>query len=141
MGGISWDDYFMDLAQIVKEKSKDPRVKVGAVLVSNKDHRIVSTGYNGLKSGIDESVLDWTNRDQVKDLIIHAEENAILYARGDYSDSTLYITTSPCCSCIRLISAVNITRIIYEDSYKDILKSKELAKIFGIEFNRIQKNL
>lgn len=134
-----WDVYFMDIAQVVKMRSLDSKTQVGCVLVSMKDKRIISTGYNSLQSGLDHNIIDWNDRDQVHDIIIHAETNAILYAQSRYEDSILYTTLSPCQSCIKLLSATGIKKIIYKDEYKDFEKTKKLCEIFNIELIRLRE--
>lgn len=135
---ISWDEYFMSIANVVKLRSKDPKTKVGAVLVSMKDNRIISTGYNSLKAGLNDKLIDWNDRIMLKDIIIHAETNAILYAQSRYEDSILYCTLSPCNECIKLLSATHIKKIIYESEYRDFIKTKELCEFFKIELIQYQ---
>ena len=130
---ISWDQYFMNIADVVKTRSLDPKTQVGAVLVSMKDNRIISTGYNSVCAGMDDSSIDWTNRDYVHQIVIHAETNAILYAQSKFEDAILYSTLSPCKDCIKLLSATKIRKIIYKDEYRDIEHVKNLCNFFKIE--------
>jgi dCMP deaminase len=130
---ISWDEYFMNMSHVVKTRSKDPKMQVGAVLVSLKDHRIISTGYNSVKSGLNDAEIDWTDRDRVKDIVIHAETNAILYAQSKFEDAVLYTTHSPCNECLKLLSATKIKKIVYDHQYRDFSKTIELCKYFDIE--------
>lgn len=129
---MNWNEYFMNIAKMVALKSKDIKRQVGAILVSQNDNRILSTGYNGLPSNIDDNI-DWHNRNLVHSIIIHAEMNCILYASSKFENSILYSTLSPCKDCIKIIAAAKIKKIIYLDEYKDINISKELCKIFNIE--------
>ena len=78
MNKITWTEYYIKLLDVIKLKSPD-HIQVGAIIVSIKDNRIISTGFNGIKAGINESNIDWDNREMVSDLIIHAEMNALLY--------------------------------------------------------------
>ena len=133
-----WDSYFMNIADVVKTRSPD-RTKVGAVLVSLKDHRIISTGYNALSAGIDEKNIDWSNRELVYKLIIHAELNVLLYSQSKFEDAILYCTLSPCKDCVKLLSATKIKKVIYKDEYKDFEHSKELCDFFGIELEKFNK--
>lgn len=130
---ISWHQYFMNIADVVKTRSLDPKTQVGAVLVSLKDNRIISTGYNSVCAGMDDLSIDWTDRDYVHKIVIHAETNAILYAQSKFEDAILYSTLSPCKDCIKLLSATKIRKIIYKNEYKDIEQVKELCKFFKIE--------
>jgi dCMP deaminase len=135
---INWQDYFMNIAHQVKLRSPDTHRQVGAVMVSIKDRHIISTGFNGLKKGSNDDI-DWDNRELVHSIVIHAETNCILYAQSRFEDSILYITTSPCMSCIKLIAAANIKSIIYDEPYKDIDQVEKLCIYFGIELNCIKK--
>ena len=128
---MNWNTYFMQIANVISLKSKDKK-KVGAVLVSKSDNRIISTGYNGLPSGITDNI-DWNNRDLVHSMIIHAEMNCILYAETKYKNSILYSTLSPCKDCIKIIAAANITKVVYLEEHKDLELSKKLCNHFGIE--------
>lgn len=126
---IPWDQYFLDLAHVVKTRSPD-RKKVGAILVSNVDKRIISTGYNALCSDISQDKIDWNNRDLVKKICIHAEANCILYSQSNFVDATLYCTLSPCIDCIKLISATKIKRVVYCEKYKDIDVVENMCKTY-----------
>lgn len=132
-----WDQYFMNIANVVKTRSLDPKTQVGAVLVSVRDNRIISTGYNSLKAGIDNESIDWSDRERVHEIIIHAETNAVLYAQSKFEDSVLYTTMSPCHSCIKLLSATQIKRIVYETEYRDINRVRVLCEFFGIELKQL----
>lgn len=136
---ISWDKYFMNIADVVKTRSLDPKTQVGAVLVSLKDNRIISTGYNSICAGMDDSLIDWTDREYVHQIVIHAETNAVLYAQSKFEDAILYSTLSPCKDCIKLLSATKIRKIIYKDEYKDIEYVKKLCQFFGIEFIKVNE--
>jgi dCMP deaminase len=118
---ISWDSYFMNIADVVKTRSLDTKTQVGAVLVSLKDNRIISTGYNSVCAGMDDSLIDWTNRDYVHQIVIHAEMNAVLYAQSKFEDAILYSTLSPCKDCTR-----------------DIEYVKNLCNFFKIELIRFE---
>ena len=136
---VSWNEYFMNIAQVVKTRSLDTKTQVGAVLVSIKDNRIISTGYNSVCSGMDDSLIDWSDREYVHQIVIHAETNAILYAQSKFEDAILYSTLSPCKDCIKLLSATKIRKIIYNDEYKDIDKVRELCNYFKIDLMKYEK--
>lgn len=98
-----WNYRFMDMAHLVATWSKDPSSKVGAVIV-DANRRIISTGYNGLAIGVEDSIERLTNRDIKYKIILHAEENAIMFAKRDLSGCSLYVTTlPPCAHCASLI--------------------------------------
>lgn len=127
---MNWDKYFINIAYSISLKSKD-KTKVGAILVSTIDNRIISTGYNGLPAGINDNI-DWTNRDLVHSMIIHAEMNCIIYSNNKFENSILYSTLSPCKDCIKIIAAAKINKVIFHKEYKDFNIVKELAKYFNI---------
>jgi len=129
---MDWNTYFMNIAKMIALKSKDTKKQVGAILVSLSNNRIISSGYNGLPSGINDNI-DWNDRDLVHSMIIHAEMNCILYAENKFENSILYSTLSPCKDCIKIIAAAKIKKVIYLDEYKDISISKKLCNKFGIE--------
>lgn len=129
---MNWNEYFINISKIIALKSKDKKRQVGAILVSEKNNRILSTGYNGLPANTNDNI-DWNNRELVHSMIIHAEMNCILYANNKYENSILYSTLSPCKDCIKIIAAAKIKKIIYLEEYKDLLISKELCKKFNIE--------
>jgi dCMP deaminase len=133
---VSWEEYFMNIANVVKTRSPDPKTQVGVVLVSLVNNRIISTGYNGIPSGLNESNLDWNNREYIRSIIIHAETNAVLYAQSKFENAVLYTTMSPCSDCIKLLSATKIKKIIYQNEYKDLQKVTELCKFFEIELKK-----
>lgn len=128
----SWHDYFMQIADVVRLRSPD-KTKVGAVLVSLKDHRIISTGYNSVCANMKDEEIDWADREFIKDVVIHAETNVLLYSQSKFEDAVLYCTLSPCKDCVKLLSATKIRKVIYKDEYKDFETSKMLCEFFNIE--------
>jgi dCMP deaminase len=128
----SWEQYFMAIAQVVKLRSND-FTKVGAVLVSMNDNRIISTGYNSQRAGIDDSKIDWNDRQLIHDTVIHAEMNALIYAQSKFEDSILYTTLSPCKACLKIVSATKIKKVVFKDHHKDLEEVKKLAAILNIE--------
>jgi dCMP deaminase len=121
MARPSWDEYFMELAQVVAKRSTCNRRSVGAVLV--RDKRILTTGYNGSPPGLphctDEGCL-MVEGHCVR--AIHAEQNAIVQAalHGiDLSGATCYVTSSPCVHCAKMLIAAGIKRIVYLDKYTE----------------------
>lgn len=131
-----WDTYFMKIADVVKLRSLDPKRQVGSVLVSLKNNRIISTGYNSLASGLDDNSINWEDRELVKNIVIHSEMNVLLYAKSLFEDSILYTTTSPCVNCLKHLSASKIKKVIYKEEYKDIEKVKDLCKFFNISITK-----
>ncbi len=135
---LSWDEYFMQIAEMVAERSTCPRKKVGAVLV--KDHIILSTGYNGSIRGLEHC-------DDVGCMVenghciatIHAEANAIIQAARhgtSVSGSSAYVTASPCWNCFKLLANAGINRIAYREFYRDD-RIFEVAQKIGIKLTEI----
>ncbi|MFA6251080.1 MAG: deaminase [Candidatus Paceibacterota bacterium] len=112
--GLSWDEYFINIAEQVAKKSKDPSTKTGCVIVDSKN-RPISFGYNGFISGCDESIMS-TERPIKYHLVLHGEMNAILFAKRDLEKCTLYNLYGPCENCLKHIIQAGIKRIIYKNS-------------------------
>lgn len=136
---MNWDTMFMEMAQTVAKRSKDPRTQVGAILVSPGNNR-VAIGYNGFPKGIEETQERWADKYRY---VVHAEENAILNAKCDLEGWTLYVTLFPCTSCTNKILQAGIARVCYtkvssrslnDDSIK---LSLELFKEMGVSIERI----
>lgn len=122
-GYISWDEYFMGVALLAAERSKDPNTRVGACIV-DRQRRILSTGYNGFPQGCSDDEFPW-NRDaslgETKyNFVVHAELNAILNTRGkSLADSILYVALFPCNECAKAIIQAGVREVIYlSDKYK-----------------------
>lgn len=104
---ISWDEFFMSVAIAAQRRSKDPNTQVGAC-IANTNHRILSVGYNGTPSALNDDFFPWgTSDDPLQDkhnYVVHAEANAVLNYRGSLKDlegSTVYVTLFPCHDCAR----------------------------------------
>ena len=111
------DKRYLAMAMIWAENSYCKRRKVGALLV--KDKMIISDGYNGTPSGFENQCEDEDGRTQ--SYVLHAEANAITkVAKSNNSsqDATLYVTTSPCMECSKLIIQAGICRVVYMDEYR-----------------------
>ena len=129
----SWDETYFAIADIIAKRSKDPRTKVGAVLVKEKS--VIGLGYN---SEPRHSVLEfnWCTEEKYKH-VVHAEVNAVANASRlgiNCVDADIYITHSPCTNCINTLIQHGIKRIFYRKPYTDFEISKKIAKGAGIEF-------
>ena len=136
----SWDDYFLEIANLVATRSTCLRRKVGAVIV--KDKRILATGYNGAPQGLPHCLDIGCLREKLNiprgerhELCrgIHAEQNAIIQAATSGTNidgSILYSTHFPCSLCIKMIINSGIRKIFYIEGYPD-----DLAKTLGGEAN------
>ncbi|HWI60421.1 MAG TPA: cytidine/deoxycytidylate deaminase family protein [Symbiobacteriaceae bacterium] len=135
----SWDEYFMELAQVVAKRSTCNRRSVGAVLVREK--RILTTGYNGSPPGLPHCIDDGclvVDNHCVR--AIHAEQNAIIQAalHGiDLRGATCYVTSSPCVHCSKMLIAAGIKRIVYLDAYTEQL-GKDMARDAGVVMERFE---
>lgn len=128
---IQLDKRYLRMASIWSENSYCMRRKVGALLV--KDKMIISDGYNGTPSGF-ENVCE-TDEGVTKPYVLHAEANAITkVARSNNSSegSTLYVSTSPCMECSKLIIQAGIKRVVFSDMYR-ITDGLELLEKAGVE--------
>ena len=117
----SWDEYFMEITQLVAQRSTCDRAFVGCVLV-NSDHRIVSTGYNGTASG-NPHCIDVGHRMRDGHCIanIHAEMNALLYCAKEgipAKGSICYVTHFPCLNCTKALIQAGISAIYYHEAYR-----------------------
>ena len=111
------DRRYLRMARIWAENSYCRRRQVGAILV--KDQMIISDGFNGTPSGFENVCEDESG--QTKPYVLHAEANAITkVARSNNSSlgSTLYVTTSPCMECSKLIIQAGITRVVFSELYR-----------------------
>ena len=132
------DSRYLRMAKIWAENSYCERRKVGALLV--KDKMIISDGFNGTPSGF-ENVCEDEN-DTTKPYVLHAEANAITkVARSSNSSdgATLYVTTSPCIECSKLIIQAGIKRVVFNELYR-MHDGINLLKRAGVECVQIDLN-
>jgi dCMP deaminase len=107
-----WDFRFCQLAKFVSEWSKDPNAKVGAVVVAKRGGDI-SVGYNGFPMGVDDSAERLQNQHVKLEMVVHAEQNALIAAGSRASGSTLYVVGKPICSgCAGSIIQAGIKRVV-----------------------------
>ena len=137
----SWDEYFMNIVDLVKTRSTCLRRQVGALIV--KDKRILASGYNGAPVGCkhcdevgcirNELNIPSGQRHEIC-RATHAEQNAIAqaaYSGTSIKDATMYVTTQPCVLCAKLCINAGITKIIFRGDYPDEL-AMELLKEAGV---------
>jgi dCMP deaminase len=126
-----FDKRYMQMAQIWAQNSYCNRRKVGALIV--RDNMIISDGYNGTPSGFPNQCEDENNKSF--SYVLHAEANAITkIARSNNSsqNATLYVTSSPCIECAKLIIQSGIKRVVYGEPYRlsdgvDLLKQASIT--------------
>ena len=108
-----WDHRFFSLAAFIADWSKDPSTKVGCVVVDPSTRRIVSTGFNGFPVGVDDSEARLENRKLKYEMVVHAEQNALVFAGTQASGCTLYVTPlPPCARCAVVIIQAQIKRVV-----------------------------
>ena len=118
---IQWDEYFMGIAMLSAQRSKDPNSQVGCCIVG-KNNRIISMGYNGFPNGISDDDFPWAREGDPLDTkymyVCHSELNAILNTNQDLTGSTIYVTLFPCNECAKAIIQKGIARVVYlENKY------------------------
>lgn len=129
------DERYLRMAKIWAENSYCRRRQVGAIIV--KDKMIISDGFNGTPSGFENICED--ENDSTKPYVLHAEANAITkVARSSNSSdgATLYVTTSPCIECSKLIIQSGIKRVVFNEPYR-MHDGIDLLERAGIECVRI----
>lgn len=139
---LSWMQYFMKIAELAATRSTCVRRKVGAVIV-DPENRVISTGYSGIPSklkhceerGCLRAELNVPSAQRMEICrAIHAEQNAIIYARRDLNNCSIYITHSPCFICSKMIISAGICKVYYKEVYPDefsegILKEAEITTL------------
>lgn len=143
---ISWDEYFMGVADLAGMRSKDPNTQVGSCIVS-REHKILSIGYNGMPSGCDDDQFPWDRDGAVLmtkyPYVTHSELNAILnYRGGSLENSTLYVSLFPCNECAKAIIQSGIKELIYlSDKYHDThasIASRRMFNMTGVKYRAYQ---
>jgi dCMP deaminase len=134
----SWDEYFMQIVELVKTRSTCLRRQVGALIV--KEKRILSTGYNGAPSGCRHCAEIGCLRDELNipsgerhELCraIHAEQNAIVqaaYSGTSIKGGTMYVTHQPCVLCAKMMINAGIEKVVFKGDYPDDLAMKMLQE-------------
>ena len=132
----SYDEYFMEMAEVVSKRSTCLRRKVGAILV--KDKHILSTGYNGAPKGFKHCSEVGCLREELgvpagqrHELCrgLHAEQNAIIQAAvfgTSIRDSILYCTNTPCVVCVKMLINAGVIEIVFAGDYPDELAKRML---------------
>ena len=128
------DKRYIRMAQIWAENSYCNRRKVGALIV--KDKMIISDGYNGTPAGFENICED--ENGLTKPYVLHAEANAITKiacSNNSSKGATMYVTTSPCIECAKLIIQAGIKRVIYSEKYRledglDLLRRANIEVVY-----------
>lgn len=140
---LSWDEYFMSIALLSAERSKDPGTQVGACIVS-AENKIMSMGYNGMPMGCSDDDYPWERAgedplDTKYMYVCHAELNAILnYTAGTLAGCRVYTTLFPCNECTKAMIQKGIKEIVYmSDKYANsdsVVASKRMLTSAGVSY-------
>lgn len=141
---LSWEEYFMGLAILSAERSKDPNSQVGACIVDH-NNKIISVGYNGAPIGFnDDKDMKWDREGDFLDTkyayVCHSELNAILNSKAPVSGSKIYVTLFPCNECAKAIIQSGIKEIVYlcdkYDGTKENIASKKMFDVCGVKYTK-----
>ena len=144
---ISWDEYFMGIAELAAKRSKDPSTQVGACIV-DKENYILSVGYNGMPIGCSDDVFPWNREGETLDtkypFVCHAEMNAILNSKtADLEGATVYVSLFPCNECTKALIQKKVAKIVYlSDKYHDEVNTRASRKMLdaaGIKYEKYNK--
>ena len=143
---LSWDEYFMGLALLSAERSKDPSTQVGACIV-NDENKIISVGYNGAPIGYnDDKDMNWERDGGFLDTkyayVCHSELNAILNSNVSVKDCKLYVTLFPCNECAKAIIQAGIKEFVYlSDKYNGTdgnIAAKKMFDACGVKYKKYE---
>lgn len=132
----TWPETWMSIARVIAERSYDPRLKVGAIIVSSDNTQMLSGGYNGNYAG---GPHEHESPEPGQSGFIHAEINALL--KLDYNnpkEKHMYLTHSPCRMCAKCIINAGIKRVVYEIPYRDS-SGVELLRSVGIDARSLEE--
>lgn len=144
---LSWEEYFMGLAILSAERSKDPSTQVGACIV-DENNKIISVGYNGAPIGYDDDKdMTWERDGNFLDTkyayVCHSELNAILNSRVKVDGCKLFVTLFPCNECAKVIIQSGIKEVIYlSDKYAGTegnIAAKKMLDVCGIKYREYKK--
>ena len=143
---ITWDEYFMGIAKLSAERSKDPNTQVGCCIVSD-ENKILSMGYNGFPTGCSDDDFPWGKGEGLDSKYLystHSELNAILnYPGASLKNARLYVTLFPCNECAKAIIQSGIRTVIYDsDKYAEqpsFIASKRMFDAAGVRYYRYSR--
>ena len=141
----SWDEYFMQIVEMVGSRGSCDRGRAGCVIT--KDKRILSTGYVGSPVGLphcdqvghEMNTVTDPNGEESRHCIrtTHAEQNAICQAARmgvALEGGTLYCKMTPCYTCAKMIINTGIKKVVCAQDYHSGGRSKEIFKEANIEY-------
>lgn len=147
---LEWPEYFMAIAFLSAQRSKDPKTQVGACIV-NEEKKIVGIGYNGMPNGCDDDLMPW-GRESDDELnnkylyVCHAELNAILNKNSaDVKNCSVYVALFPCNECAKVIIQSGIKEVIYY-SIKNMsdpsnVAARRMFDLAGVKYRQFQPSM
>ena len=141
MNRPSFDEMFLNVAKVIATRGTCVRRQVGAVAI-DKNNYILGTGYNGSAKNTPHCIdtpckgansESGTNLDSCDGT--HAEQNLVAHVRNPLEIHTVYLTVSPCVSCVKLLIATGCKRIAFSKLYPNSQRSRELALESKVEFD------
>lgn len=138
---ISWDEFFMGVAELASQRSKDPITQVGACIVGT-NNIILGIGYNGMPRGCSDDNFSWEKQEK-KLYVVHAEANAITNSSTDLNNAVLYCTLFPCNECAKLIIQKGIKKIIYKEKKNGEIfdAAIKMFNSFGVKYAAYKQRL
>lgn len=124
---MNWHEYWLNIVDVVCQKSQDPSSKYGAVIVDTKN-RVLSTGYNGIPRGLEYKPTYYDRPDKYM-YFVHAEQNAIFNAAAAgtrIEGSSIYVLRPPCVECSKAIVQCGILHVNYKDEHS-IVEAERFA--------------
>jgi dCMP deaminase len=146
---LSWDEYFMGIAILSSQRSKDPSTQVGACIV-DENKKVVGTGYNGAPRGIKDEDFPWERKGDFLNTkyayVCHAELNAILNStKESLNNCIMYVGLCPCNECAKAIIQSGIKKVVYfSNKYSNIpefIAGKRLLEMAGIELIQLETKI
>jgi len=129
----SWPETWMSIAHLISQRSYDPALKVGAIIVSEDNSQMLSMGYNGNYRG---GPHERESQTPGQSGFIHAEVNALVKCDFNFHKKKhMYLTHSPCRHCAKLIVNAEISTVIYDIPYRDISGLEILTSVGISVFN------
>lgn len=144
---MDWTNYYKTLCDAVASKSKDPKIKVGCILVDRERHLIISQGMNGAPHGYPDEKINWLNRDfndenSMRFQIIHSEANAIYNSHVNLKTYNgvidAYCNLAPCIECCKALIQCGVKAIYYWIDYKGSIQAKRMADDCGIIYQKLE---
>jgi len=119
----------LELAEVAASMSEDPYKKVGAVAI-RPDNSIAAVSYNGAPPKVE---IDWSNREERRQYVIHAEMNMLRYIKP-HECNRVALTLSPCVDCLKNMAAYGIEYVLYGEKYdkSDFNLVEKIAKLYNI---------